>query len=30
LPDREAHEKMGFEPGWNKVADQLEELLAKI
>jgi uncharacterized protein YndB with AHSA1/START domain len=30
VADREAHEKMGFEPGWNKAADQLEELVAKI
>ena len=30
VADREAHEKMGFEPGWNKATDQLEELLAKI
>jgi uncharacterized protein YndB with AHSA1/START domain len=29
VADREAHEKMGFEPGWNKATDQLEELLAK-
>src|SRR3954451_12993951 len=26
VTDREAHEKMGFEPGWNKATDQLEEL----
>ena len=30
VADREAHEKMGFEPGWNKATDQLEELVAKI
>jgi uncharacterized protein YndB with AHSA1/START domain len=30
VADREAHEKMGFHPGWGKATDQLEELLAKI
>lgn len=30
VADREAHEKMGFEPGWNKATDQLEELVAKL
>jgi uncharacterized protein YndB with AHSA1/START domain len=28
--DREAHEKMGFYPGWNQCADQLEALAAKL
>lgn len=27
VADREAHEKMGFHPGWNKATDQLEALL---
>lgn len=27
--DRDMHEKMGFEAGWGKATDQLEELLAK-
>jgi uncharacterized protein YndB with AHSA1/START domain len=30
VADREAHEKMGFEAGWGKATDQLEELVAKI
>ena len=30
VADREEHEKMGFYPGWNQCADQLEELVAKI
>lgn len=30
VADREAHEKMGFYPGWNQCTDQLEELVAKI
>ncbi len=28
--DRKAHEEMGFHPGWNQVADQLEELVARL
>ncbi len=28
VADREAHEKMGFHPGWGKATDQLEALLA--
>ncbi len=27
VADREAHEKMGFFPGWNKATDQLEALV---
>jgi uncharacterized protein YndB with AHSA1/START domain len=30
VADREAHEKMGFHPGWNIATDQLEALVAKI
>lgn len=30
VADREAHEKMGFGPGWGKATDQLEELVARI
>ena len=30
VADREAHEKMGFIPGWTQTTDQLEELVAKI
>jgi uncharacterized protein YndB with AHSA1/START domain len=30
VADREAHEKMGFHPGWAKATDQLEALLAKL
>jgi uncharacterized protein YndB with AHSA1/START domain len=29
VADREAHEKMGFYPGWNQCADQLEALLSR-
>lgn len=29
VADREAHEKMGFHPGWNKATDQLEALLSQ-
>lgn len=29
VADREAHEKMGFHPGWNKATDQLAELLSQ-
>lgn len=29
VADREAHEKMGFYPGWNQCADQLEALVTK-
>lgn len=28
--DREAHEKMGFHPGWDKATDQLEALVTKL
>lgn len=28
--DKKAHEEMGFHEGWNKAADQLEEVLAKM
>jgi uncharacterized protein YndB with AHSA1/START domain len=28
--DREAHTKMGFEPGWNQCADQLAALAATL
>ena len=27
VADREAHEKMGFHPGWNQATDQLEALV---
>jgi uncharacterized protein YndB with AHSA1/START domain len=27
---REAHERMGFHPGWNFCTDQLEALVAKL
>ena len=30
VADREAHEKMGFYPGWGQCTDQLEELMAKL
>jgi len=30
VADREQHEQMGFVPGWNQCADQLEALVAKI
>ncbi len=30
VPDREAHEKMGFHEGWGQCADQLAALVAKI
>lgn len=30
MEDRDAHEKMGFEPGWNAAADQLEALVKRI
>jgi uncharacterized protein YndB with AHSA1/START domain len=30
LEDKETHEKMGFHDGWNKAADQLEELARSI
>lgn len=28
--DMETHQQMGFEPGWNAAADQLEELAARV
>jgi len=28
VADREAHEKMGFHPGWGLCTDQLEALVA--
>jgi uncharacterized protein YndB with AHSA1/START domain len=30
VADREAHEKMGFYPGWNLCTDQLEALVSKL
>lgn len=30
VADREAHEKMGFHPGWGQCTDQLEALVATI
>jgi uncharacterized protein YndB with AHSA1/START domain len=30
VPDREAHEKMGFHEGWGLCTDQLEALVARI
>jgi uncharacterized protein YndB with AHSA1/START domain len=30
VADREAHEKMGFHPGWTKATEQLAELVAKL
>lgn len=30
MEDRDSHEKMGFHPGWNAAADQLEELVKRI
>ena len=30
IPDREAHEKMGFHQGWGQCADQLAALVAKL
>ena len=30
VADRETHEKMGFQAGWGKCADQLEALVAKL
>lgn len=30
VADREAHEKMGFHPGWGQCADQLAALVVKI
>lgn len=29
VADREAHEKMGFHPGWNQCTDQLVALVTK-
>lgn len=30
VADREAHEKMGFHPGWNQCTDQLEAVVATL
>lgn len=30
VADRDAHEKMGFYPGWNQCTDQLEQLVATL